>query len=68
LQVLGRDLASPAERVTYWRASAPPEGTRITLAIAQRVGVPTEDLIDPVARWRRLVEEEERALATPRDA
>jgi hypothetical protein len=59
LQVLGPDLLSPAERVIFWRPSAPPEGTRITLAIAQRVGVATEDLSDPevAAVWRLLLEE-----------
>jgi hypothetical protein len=59
VQVLGPDLDSPAERVIFWRPSAPPEGTRVTIAIAQRVGAATEDLADPevAAAWRLLLEE-----------
>ena len=46
LQIFGKDLNSPSEKVICWTPDNEKEGTRITLYIAKFAGVPVENLSD----------------------
>lgn len=57
-QILGADFHSPSEKVIYWVPKDAKEGTRITLFIAQHMGVPLENLADTKTYfyWKDIIE------------